>query len=233
MSIVTFIGLDGSGKTTQATRFVERRRVEGIDVVYEHQFRFNSNRVMRVKASLRPFLRRAQGTVCEYGTVLHATHVRKTSERGGLWKLFRKALLRPLSIAALLLLGWYRTWNKIRRNRQRALLALDRYFYDELIRVEFQMGIQLPFRFLWLRLLPRPDLIIYFDIPAQVAWERSDPKDSTVDAMAQKARLYKSWLPIIAQETALHEIPIFGLTADEVQQRVEVVFHESREESGK
>ena len=85
MRVIAFVGLDGSGKTTQASRFVERRLAEGADVVYEHQYRFNSRHVMQAKARLRSPLLRAQAAICEDGTVVLAPNATTAVQRSRVW----------------------------------------------------------------------------------------------------------------------------------------------------
>lgn len=224
MKIVTFSGLDGSGKTTQATRFVSRRVEEGRDAIYEHQFRFNSERVMQAKGRLRPFLLFVQAAVCEEGTVVLAPNADDSLHRGIIRHTVQKVFLIPILTAIVLVLGWYRTRKKLRSNAEHEILVLDRYFYDEIVRVEWKFGIRLPFRKMLLKTLPRPHLVIYFDIPGDISWQRMDPQDSSKNAMLRKEIAFKRLLPLIGEDTTLRIISIIGLTADEVQNQVEKIF---------
>lgn len=221
MIIIAFIGLDGSGKTTQATRFVGRRIAGGIKATYDHQFRFNSNRVMGIKARLRPLLLRAQAAICEKGTVMLAPNAQSASPRSKFQRVFHKVFLMPFVVFVVLFLGWYRTRKKLLRSRGLNMLILDRYFYDELVRVEWKLGIQLPFRSFWVRLISKPHLVIYFDIPGDISWQRMDPQDSSLEAMRRKELVYKEWLPYIGKHTQLYRISILGLNIDEIQKQVE------------
>lgn len=221
MKVVAFIGLDGSGKTTQSTLFAEKRKAEGIDAVYDHQFRFNSNGAMNLKAKLRPILLLAQGAVCQEGTVAMAPNADDAAKRGKFRQTIQKILLIPPLVFSVLFLGLFRTWNKRRKNRHRKLLVLDRYFFDELVRIEWKLGLRLPFRNLLLRLSPQPDLVVYFDIPGEVSWQRMDPQDSSQDAMRRKESIYKEWLPLIAKRMPLRQIIITKKSVEEVQEQVE------------
>jgi thymidylate kinase len=224
MRIVAFIGLDGSGKTTQAEAFAARRAAEGVSAAYAHQFRFDSRRVMAAKARLRPFLLRAQAAVSTEGSVRLAPNADDAARRGPLRRALQRLFLVPPLAAGALLLGLHRTRAKLRRSRRRGVhtLVLDRYFFDELVRVEWKLGLRLPCRALWLRLAPPPDLTVYFEIPGEVSWERMEPRDSTRDAMRRKELAYREWLPLIARRARrLLVVPVVGRTIDAVAAEVE------------
>ena len=61
---ICFIGLDGSGKSTQSNILVGALKDKNIDVVYRHQFRYESDSVMSAKDKLRPLIKRMQYLMC-------------------------------------------------------------------------------------------------------------------------------------------------------------------------
>ena len=221
MRVISFIGLDGSGKTTQSTLFTEARKLEGRDSVYEHQFRFSSKRAMNVKARLRPWLLRAQGAVCADGTVVLAPNADSAGKRSAFVRFLQRIVLVPPLVVAVAGMGWHRTRSKLRRHRGREMLVTDRHFVDELVRIEWKLGIRLPWRRLWLRFVRTPDLVFYFEIPGEVSWERMDPQDSSADAMRRKEAVYGEWLPLLAERCDVVRLPVTGCSIDEVRSRVE------------
>ena len=67
---ICFTGLDGSGKSTQSNILVSALEDKNIDVVYRHQFRYESESVMSAKDKLRPLIKRMQYLMCIPGSVL-------------------------------------------------------------------------------------------------------------------------------------------------------------------
>jgi thymidylate kinase len=98
--------------------------------------------------------------------------------------------------------------------------VMDRCFLDELARVEWKLKIRIPFKSLWFRYAPAPDITFYFDIPGVTSWERMDPVDTGKEAMVEKEKTYKRLIPDYAVFTDMNVLDTNGFGIDEVTKAV-------------
>ena len=100
------------------------------------------------------------------------------------------------------------------------IFIMDRCFLDELARVEWKLNIRMPFKKVWFRLAPSPDVTFYFDIPGDESWKRMDPQDTGKVAMLKKEKTYKRLLPLYEPFTNMNIINISGYNIKDVEDLV-------------
>lgn len=216
---ICFIGLDGSGKSTQSNILVNELRDRNLDVVYRHQFRYESDSVMSAKDKLRPVIKRMQYLMCIPGSILIDSAILRAVRDNILWRLLRPIVAYPIGILVLLS-GLIKARGKSKLYGSHEFFIMDRCFLDELARVEWKLKIRMPLKFLWFRFAPAPDITFYFDIPGEISWERMDPVDTGKEAMVEKEKTYKRLIPLYSGFTDINLLDIKDLSIEEVTRLV-------------
>lgn len=195
--IICFTGIDGSGKTEQARRLVERLRAAGHPARYVWtggRAYLTRPLIWAAKRLLRAPRRHAGA---DEPTSQAATRASYDAYLGATRTLFRRrwarALWRQVSLvehAAEILA------NVLPPLTRGEIVVCDRYIYDSLIGIavlagttpdELPAALRLPF---YLR-LPQPELWLLLDLPAQVAFER---RTDVIDVafLERRAPLYRA-----------------------------------------
>ncbi len=172
--IVVFTGVDGSGKTTQAKRLRDALCERGIDARYEHLTGPNLSITRRIKNRVGDaFLdkedsaqlsdNRTESSMSNKGS--------KTYQLIGLFFLYR---------------GTWQSWINIITNRDADVIILDRYLYDDLVRVHWKYRYDAD----WLARLdyfvPNPDLVFWLDAQPDIAWKRESDGRTTLKQHEKK-----------------------------------------------
>jgi len=212
---ICFTGLDGSGKSTQSINLLKTLQEKKIDVIYRHQFRYESERIMYWKDKLRPFIKRAQFLFCIEDSILIESTILRAIRDNVFWRYIRFPLSHLIAVAVLYS-GLRKATTKYKKFGAHEVFIMDRCFFDEVVRIEWKLGIKIPFRSVWLRVAPTPELVIYFDIPGDKSWERMDPKDTGKIPMVLKEQAYKRLLPSYKKLTDVRVISIEGKSISEV-----------------
>ena len=211
--IVTFSGIDGSGKSTQIDCLVAHVRSRGGDPTYLWSRVGYTGGFEALKAIARRLL----------GRRLPASGDLAARERtlGRPW--LRKIWLR-LALADLL---WtYGVRVRTARARGRVVIC-DRYLWDSLIDLRLHFPADMPERTLLWRLVrqlaPEPDLPLLFTVPVEESTRRSDMKGEpfrdTAEVLVERARLYDE-----LSETARWRTLDGTKPVDEVFERVLALF---------
>ena len=216
---ICFIGLDGSGKSTQSDILLLEMQKRNLDVVYRHQFRYESDKVMTAKDKLRPLIKRMQFLMCIPGSVLVKSRPLKIIRDNFLWRLIRPFFVYPIGITVLIS-GLIKARGKNKLYGGHNYFIMDRCFLDELARVEWKLEIRIPFKKLWYRLAPAPDITFYFDIPGTKSWERMDPVDTGMEAMTKKENTYKRIIPLYGEFTDMNVLKTENMNIKEVTELV-------------
>lgn len=180
--LVVLMGLDGSGKSTQANKACEWLEAQGIpaQVVWMRGESYLTQPVLKVgKALLRAPKEEKRGGGIESGE----DYRRYVHSKQSMFKSpFLRAIWRTLTIIDL-----YITFKLSFRSvsRDTRVVILDRYVYDSLIDIDsaFGSGGAEAVRMLessLLGLFPEPDMVFLLEIPPEQAMKRKDDIPSMV-----------------------------------------------------
>ncbi|MFC1504610.1 hypothetical protein ACFL6D_04260 [Spirochaetota bacterium] len=148
--IIAFIGFDGTGKTTTALELVKQLKKRGKKILYWEEFEY-----LLLKYILKLFKKQVKKHRNDFFDVkkkkIHVMYI--------IWQYFIliDSLLTYIYHRALSLFGY--------------AVVCDRYHYDYIIPGE-ELRYIAPFLKKLFLLLPRPDVGIMMDIPADTAFER-------------------------------------------------------------
>lgn len=214
--LITFSGLDGSGKSTLTT-FLQRElaaRRRGSVICH-----------MNKQVGLYAYLRFLRNLVAASPNPAPSEWTAARAEERGrtplvrvrnalVWNRWIRRMLYPIDLVVFL--GYRLYVERIRSH----VLIMDRYFYDTLVDVSDGR------RRLWVRLLewitPRPDVAVYVDIEPEVAFARKG--EYTIDYLRRRHERYRAvfaWIrprltitsgDLAASQAALREAVLGKLT---------------------
>ena len=160
-AFICFIGIDGSGKTTHAHYLSQELAKNGINVFYIRPrykliqaFPLWLNTSIKKYINIRPLL---------------IKHVTGTKKLDNLWK--NSFLLKRLLSFFLLIYAFTTYLLMIKPYLRKSYLVCDRYFYDWFYDKRQAWSIYIA------RILPKPDLCIFLDIPISLAFSRMNVED--------------------------------------------------------
>jgi len=219
MVVICFNGIDGSGKTSQATRLIEHLRAQGYDVTYV----WAGGRTNLTS----PFIR-----LSKY--LLRAPKLTSSTAKNS--KKTAKQYKNYLS-SARRVLGWsvvWRLWLRftlvehIKKIHQlfsphlaaKRIIVCDRYIYDSVINTAFLAGLdpaQLPplLQQASITRVPVPAKCFYLDVPAEVAYQRKNDIVA-LQEIAPRVPLYQ-----ITASTLGMEVIDGTATQDEIAQLIQ------------
>jgi thymidylate kinase len=177
--IVVLSGIDGVGKSTQATNLVAWARERGLraEVLW---CRWDP---LLTRPAIRLLNRYSSGGTANDGGSEH------TRRRGFKRRVLSVAPLRAAWRAAMVLDYGIRTSVRVRRaRRQLDLLVLDRYWHDVIVDLSAGGEMVKPPRLLTM-LLPRPDLVLVLELPEEQAIVRQ-PDAIDLTYLRERRRLY-------------------------------------------
>ena len=147
MPFIAFLGCDGSGKSAVITGIGERLRANGVAVAHGH---WMPKALHRQSAVNKP---------------IAADNPHGLPPRG--------AFLSMMKLMWLAVNWWLAWWRDLRRSSRRGVVLFDRYHADLLVDPRrYRYGGPMSLARLASSLMPRPDLVIYLDAPAEVLLAR-------------------------------------------------------------
>ena len=216
MKLITFSGLDGSGKTTQIKLFQawlkeKNLKVKTIHIIQNsiaNRFRSKKKRNKGEKSPERPVDQDKSEKPCPKEPSLTQNCV---------WRVLLRKF--ALVIDIILLRSWLRSkalLNLIIKRKKVDVLIFDRYFYDYLINIYYLQNKKEPqvpplLKFL----IPKPDLAFYLRVKPEEAQTRK--QDQGLDYLKRKERLFKELAPkfeLIELDNSLNK----EATAQKIQQ---------------
>lgn len=100
----------------------------------------------------------------------------------------------PFAVIYMVIAGLLRTWLKILLNLNCDVIIFDRYYIDELVRLEWKFGVNLS-KLIWICLLvPRPDCLLFLDLSPAVAWKRTNCSKIAKKLFWEKSKYYAGWI---------------------------------------
>lgn len=160
--LITFSGLDGSGKTTLVRLLQARLERRGRRATVSHMYRDVGVYALG-RALARRLVRRAGGV--EAGRGRRAASGEAGTAPAIIWNKSLRLLVYPLD---LLIFACYRLYVEGLKGH---VLIMDRYFYDTLVDVSFRRGASRASRILS-RLTPTPTVPVLLDISPAEAFAR-------------------------------------------------------------
>lgn len=153
--LISFIGIDGSGKTTFAIGLYRRLKTDGFNSSYFH---VAFSMVKHISSRFRkPFW--GQISPLSNDVTIKGFSLNKGARKG--------FVLLFLGLALIDSLITYLTKIKFKKT----ILIYDRYFYDYLV-IYFDICPEWARR-LYLRLIPKPNLVFFLDVSPSIAYERN------------------------------------------------------------
>lgn len=175
--IISFSGLDGSGKTTHAKKTCSYLNYLGEKNVYVHIG------IYSIFGIISKILQKRNVDLHENIRDLEYSQVKGN-------KKYIVGLLKK--ITSILDLGLFYVKIGIENIRKRTIVC-DRYFYDTLIQAQYFKFFDKSFSKLYLKLIPKPDIAFYLDLNPKISYNRSDKsKNQDLNFFKIKSDLYKN-----------------------------------------
>jgi thymidylate kinase len=188
-AIVAFLGIHGSGKTTQGRLLYGALRQQGIGVEYVHQLAPQGGAERwAVRLAAQPLVAGLQRVL--NGDLGKGPEGRRN---GG------ERALRRAAATATAARGVFQTWLRVAGNKA-SLLIFDRYAYDGFIRARWWYGVSPAFEALSLRLVPVPDILFYLEAAPELAWRRHKGQEWSLEQLVWQEQVYRDWLERLRSE---------------------------------
>jgi thymidylate kinase len=171
--LICFIGIDGSGKTTYSKK-LQSSLNKYYSCEYLHFDTIFAGNLMNIIAKIdNPNKNSSLNDITSYS---------EKNKRGFL-KLFSMYIW-----ALVLLLDDFIFYIKKLLFRRRSVIICDRFFYDTAITLTYSgVKASLVF-FIYQKVFPKPDLVIFMDIEPIIAYNRK--KEDSLDYLKEKRELY-------------------------------------------
>ena len=186
--IVSFIGMDGTGKTKHSLHVYQVLRDKGLRVMYIHFFAYKLlNIPLMVLKKLGSFVVPDQ-----------------KDQSIKVVKAARKTVLTRLILSIFALIDFIITYKtELRPFSRESIVICDRYFYDELAKF-IHIGIcGRCIAKLHLCFIPKPDVIFLLDAPPDTTYGRK--RELTINLLAQRREIYlglAKWIKPIIIDTS-------------------------------
>ncbi len=180
--LICFIGIDGSGKTTQAKALCESLAEAGIKPRYVWT-RFEPKLINPLVAMAKGLFFRGKDVFRDYADYVNTK--RNLSKNTILLTTYQYLLLLDYSL---------QIFQKVKVPLMRGeVIVCDRYIHDTVadLAVDYGYSDEETQKLLrsYLRLFPNPDLVFLLDLPEELAYQRKGDVPS-IDYLAQRRKIY-------------------------------------------
>jgi thymidylate kinase len=208
---IAFMGLDGSGKSAQATLLWQRASARGEPWVMVH----HSSTKLPGLAGLKQRIHRPMIELLKRRRV-HINVTDQTSEVSGGGTALSWITSAYLIIGSFLKAVWYR-WRFILA----AGVVSDRCWLDDVVKAHWRFGCRLPAAGLILRVAPKPDVIIVLTGDPATTYRRKKDQNCTYAEYLRKKEILNIWLTDAARRGwNIQAITIDGKPVADVHQTV-------------
>lgn len=171
MKIITFSGVDGSGKSSQLELFRKELENKGVKAAYFHAVHFSAP-----QAAKRLF-------------------ARSSSKPGEAKAITKSSSLGVLLRKTVLLLDLYRFHRYLKRLERSGVTYLisDRYFYDSLVNIAYLDGTTLstPYANFSARFIPKPDKAFFLSVSPEAVMGRDRAPEQGLQYLKDKQGLFQ------------------------------------------
>jgi thymidylate kinase len=217
-AIIYISGIDGCGKTTQATQLVDTMQTRGANVEYQW-LRWEPSIVNALKA-----LKKLMGK----NTKSSSKAMESNEKAENKWHAFKQRLMRSNLFRKLWLKyasnDYFKAYNKASRYWNSDIIIMDRYIFDFLADQSINFNVSTDemnsmFEKSKIARMHKPDINIIIDIPAETGFKRK-MDGTSLSHLRQREAIYSS----LRGENVFH---VDGhLRVDEIQQCIQKLISE-------
>ncbi|MBM3252991.1 MAG: hypothetical protein FJZ16_01905 [Candidatus Omnitrophica bacterium] len=216
--IVVFTGIDGSGKTSHSGAIKEYLVGRGFLVNYVHQFAPSIRYIRKLKRTFTYLLGGVEANLIRPGTIEQDKYCHAMRRNRFLIK-----MAQNLIVIYSLAIGLARTWLKIMLSINRDVVIFDRYYIDEIIRLEWKFGINL-YKLGWTcSLIPSPYCMFFLELSPEVAWGRKETGSLSKILFWEKNERYIKWIRRVGKTWKVLSICTDKESFHESQRRIRVM----------
>lgn len=168
-AMISFMGLDGSGKSTSIEYAYEQLKKKGVNVEIVRAAYVIKYMILPIKLGKKLLLKKESSPYSgDYKAYLET--MRAQSKKGGVYQIFSFCTTLEFKLQIFFNIRLKRFLGKT--------LLVDRYIYDNIVTYAANLGLgeeymKKAMEGKW-KNAPRPDRIIYIKTPVEVCWSRKD-----------------------------------------------------------
>lgn len=200
--LVVFTGIDGAGKTTQAKLLRDSLCDEGINAKYEQLMgpNFRMTKVIKDRFG-EQFL--------DYEDEAQLSNSDSSS-----------SAFKPMGLF-FLYRGLWQSWINILINRDADIIVLDRYLFDDLVRVHWKYSYSLSWISKVAHLAPTPEFVVYLDAKPEIAWKREDDGRTSIDQHRQKRSCVRRVSDRVLDKECVLKLDTSNLSVDQSHAQIQ------------